>query len=545
MIYVSNILPSRQQEPICLEDLFEDQHKQQPVYLDDLFEEEQQTIYLEDFFTDQQQQQPVCLEDLFKDQVRRVNSFSDTNYFSFLPESNPERSSTHGIQRPASPVYLGDTLPDPVEPVCLSDYLPAPAPGIDHAKTAQLSEILGLKFEATEWVDPFKSRVTDEVQNLTRSGRIYKPSNLRDDNVTTTPAPPSQGLKSAAEEDKEIVEQLRKTKENISIWGLLMASTSHREAVLAELNSSHVCSSISPEELAGTVARVIRENLLTFSDEDLPTEGKEHNRALHITVGCEGFYVPHVLIDNGSGVNICTLAKAKKIGIREEEICFRSDTVRTVRGFDNEKRSVMGEFTTTIVIGPAHTRTTFLVIDINTSYTMLLGRPWLHANLAVGSTLHQKLRFIYEDKLITMQGYFEEGESKSKSNHATVPATETEPTVQNYQEEHVHQVVNRAPAKEKIPSWFEHGHTRVAHYLRKQKNNGRTEPLDGQKISHEVPYGLGYQPTENDRLEHELEKSQRVRRAGKCVGINWKTQPSLNGHFIRKGDTCCTSRKSA
>ncbi|KAI3890086.1 hypothetical protein MKX03_015966, partial [Papaver bracteatum] len=159
---------------------------------------------------------------------------------------------------------------------------------------------------------------------------------------------------------------------------------------------------------------VIRANLLSFSDEDLPPEGKDHNRVLKITVGFQGYHVPHVLIDNGSAVNICTLADAKRIGVKDEDICFRSDTARTVWGFDNEKRCVMGEFTTTVVIGSAHTKTTFLVIDINARFTMLLGRPWLHANLAVSSSLHQKLRFIYGDKMITIQGYLEEEEGKVK-----------------------------------------------------------------------------------------------------------------------------------
>ncbi|MCL7038477.1 hypothetical protein MKW94_006632, partial [Papaver nudicaule] len=303
-----------------------------------------------------------------------------------------------------------------------------------------------------------------------------------------------------------------------------------------------------PEELAGPVAQVIRANLLTFSEEDLPPEGKDHNRALHITVGCEGFYVPHVLINNGSGVNICTLDSAKKIGVKEEDILFKSNTIRTVRGFDNEKINVMGEFTTTISIGPAHTKTTFLVIDINASYTMLLGRPWLHANLAVSSTSHEKLRFIYEDKLITIQGDFEEDEGKGKSSHVTIPTAETDQLMHNYKEKHINQVVHRAPSREMIPRWFEHGHTKVAHYLRKHKffpgmglglrGNGRTEPLDGQQISHEVPYGLGYQPTEQDHLQRELEKSQRGRQGRKSAGIHWNSQPPLNGHFIRKGDSC-------
>ncbi|KAI3896258.1 hypothetical protein MKX03_032756 [Papaver bracteatum] len=70
------------------------------------------------------------------------------------------------------------------------------------------------------------------------------------------------------------------------------------------------------------------------------------------------------------------------------------------------------------------------------------------------------------------------------------------------------------------------------------RGNGCTEPLNGHQVSHEAPYGLGYHPTEEHRLKHELEKSPWNRQARKFAGIDWSIQPSLNGHFIRKGDSC-------
>ncbi|KAM1343603.1 hypothetical protein ACFX2F_007783 [Malus domestica] len=40
--------------------------------------------------------------------------------------------------------------------------------------------------------------------------------------------------------------------------------------------------------------------------------------------------------------------------------------------------------------------TIFHVIDARTSYSLLLGRPWIHANGVVPSTLHQCLKFYRE-----------------------------------------------------------------------------------------------------------------------------------------------------
>ena len=41
-------------------------------------------------------------------------------------------------------------------------------------------------------------------------------------------------------------------------------------------------------------------------------------------------------------------------------------------------------------------------MDINLSYNCLLGRPWIHMASAVPSTLHQKVKFVMEESLITV-----------------------------------------------------------------------------------------------------------------------------------------------
>ena len=41
-------------------------------------------------------------------------------------------------------------------------------------------------------------------------------------------------------------------------------------------------------------------------------------------------------------------------------------------------------------------------MDINPSYSMLLGRPWIHATRVVVSPLHQRVNFIINGSLITM-----------------------------------------------------------------------------------------------------------------------------------------------
>lgn len=64
----------------------------------------------------------------------------------------------------------------------------------------------------------------------------------------------------------------------------------------------------------------------------------------------------------------------------------------------------MGEVDLPIKVGPFTFFTTFFVMDIYLAYNCLLGHPWIHSTRAVTSTLHQKLKFIVNGKLITIDG---------------------------------------------------------------------------------------------------------------------------------------------
>jgi hypothetical protein len=75
-----------------------------------------------------------------------------------------------------------------------------------------------------------------------------------------------------------------------------------------------------------------------------------------------------------------------------------------VKAFDGSQREVIGEIELPMLIGPHLFNISFQVMDINPSYSCLLGRPWTHAAGAVTSTLHQKLKFIVDDKLVIVSG---------------------------------------------------------------------------------------------------------------------------------------------
>ena len=46
----------------------------------------------------------------------------------------------------------------------------------------------------------------------------------------------------------------------------------------------------------------------------------------------------------------------------------------------------------------------FIVIDAYSPYTAIVARPWLHALGAVSSTLHQKLKYLFEGQVKKIVG---------------------------------------------------------------------------------------------------------------------------------------------
>ena len=63
---------------------------------------------------------------------------------------------------------------------------------------------------------------------------------------------------------------------------------------------------------------------------------------------------------------------------------------------------VIRNITIQLQIGPCTYEVDFQVMDINPSYNCLLGRPWIHSTRGIPSFLHQKLKFMINDKVVTI-----------------------------------------------------------------------------------------------------------------------------------------------
>ncbi|XP_070015359.1 uncharacterized protein [Nicotiana sylvestris] len=209
-----------------------------------------------------------------------------------------------------------------------------------------------------------------ETHGLTRSGRCFAPEELR--KAKTSKDNPVLVKKAVTEEEAEeflrkmkaqgysIVEQLRKTPAQISLLSLLIHSYEHRHALMKILNEAHIPDKISVNHLQKIANKIFEVNRVTFSDDEVPVEGTEHNRALYLTVKCEDSVVTRVLVDNGSSVNICPLSILNKVQVEDERIHKNSICVR---GFDGGGKDSVGDIVLELTIGPIEFTMEFQVFD--------------------------------------------------------------------------------------------------------------------------------------------------------------------------------------
>ncbi|KAI5438228.1 hypothetical protein KIW84_024102 [Lathyrus oleraceus] len=202
------------------------------------------------------------------------------------------------------------------------------------------------------------------IGRFTRSGRLFSPPVTQADNAdavakakgkqavnggTSAPQGGSEPtfakdvdelLRIIKKSDYKVVDQLIQTSSKISILSLLLCSEAHREALLKVLNAAYVPQEISLNQLEGIVANVHTSNGLGFTDSDLTPAGRNHNKALHISMECRDTVLSHVLVDTGSSLNVLPKRALSKLEV-EGLVLKPSDLI--VRAFDGSKRSVFGE----------------------------------------------------------------------------------------------------------------------------------------------------------------------------------------------------------
>ncbi|XP_019257882.1 PREDICTED: uncharacterized protein LOC109236121 [Nicotiana attenuata] len=131
------------------------------------------------------------------------------------------------------------------------------------------------------------------------------------------------------------------------------------------------------------------EESIIFDKSDTPSLVFPHYDALVITLRVFDTDVRRIMVDDRSGACIIhpRVLTQMKLEDRIVPCCI------TLTGFNNAVERTSGDITLPVLAGGVILETMFHIMDQDTAYNAIIGRPWIHTMKAVPSSLDQVIKF--------------------------------------------------------------------------------------------------------------------------------------------------------
>lgn len=172
-----------------------------------------------------------------------------------------------------------------------------------------------------------------------------------------------------------------------------MSSKLHSQDLIKYSDDTYVLVGTSSDNVAAMISQVIWGHRISYCDEELPFKGNIHNKGLYVIITCWDRHINCILEDDWSSLNIFPISTLRLLKFDMEKI---QQNQVNVRYFDEVQRYSLVEVNLIIQMGPAKLNVEFQVLDINTSYNLLLGRSFIHMVGIAPSTLHRLMNFFLE-----------------------------------------------------------------------------------------------------------------------------------------------------
>jgi hypothetical protein len=114
----------------------------------------------------------------------------------------------------------------------------------------------------------------------------------------------------------------------------------------------------------------------------------KHLKALYLKGYINGQPVNKMLVDTGAAVNIMPYSVLHRL---ERSTGDLIKTNVMLSDFNGQTSEAQGVLNVDLTVGSKTVPTSFFVVNSKSTYTILLGRDWIHANCYSPSTMHQYL----------------------------------------------------------------------------------------------------------------------------------------------------------
>jgi hypothetical protein len=114
----------------------------------------------------------------------------------------------------------------------------------------------------------------------------------------------------------------------------------------------------------------------------------KHLKALYLKGYINGHPVNKMLVDTGAAVNIMPYSVLRRLG-RSAKDLIKTNVM--LSDFNGQASEAQGVLNVDLTVGSKTISTSFFIVSSKSTYTVLLGRDWIHANYCIPSMMHQCL----------------------------------------------------------------------------------------------------------------------------------------------------------
>jgi len=114
----------------------------------------------------------------------------------------------------------------------------------------------------------------------------------------------------------------------------------------------------------------------------------KHLKGLYLKGFIDGKPMNRMLVDTGAAINIMSYSVLRRLGRSTTDLIKTNIMLNDFNGQPSEAQGVLN---VELTVGCKTIPTSFFIVNSKSTYTVLLGRDWIHANSCVPSMMHQCL----------------------------------------------------------------------------------------------------------------------------------------------------------
>ena len=157
----------------------------------------------------------------------------------------------------------------------------------------------------------------------------------------------------------------------ISILELIKKFKTHQEVLSQFLQKVMVSENLPAEQICSVLMSLFPTPTISFHEHELAPK-EIQNLPVYVTLLIRGITMDNILVDIGASVYVAPMSSLHRCGVKEADL---SQSIISISAFDNTRWPSLGAIILNVKIGPLSMPIEFHVVDVESPFNAILGRP--------------------------------------------------------------------------------------------------------------------------------------------------------------------------